>query len=244
MKNEYRLEHCVRYSEVDRDYRMRLDHIVTHFQDITGLHSKEMEIDGKTMRARSNAFWVLAKLKLRIHALPDYEDRVQIETWPSTAGGVKFTRDYTVSRDGQALVSCISEWCTLDCDTGRPRRVDSVHYPLSMPHRQDRSDAGAFLRIRETVEEADFSHSHRIAFTDLDTNRHTNNASYLRMALDCFTPEEYSGLQPEEVQLSFLSQTYCGDEVRVYKKQTDQGFYIEGRHGDKAIFHCILLCRA
>ena len=49
MNNSYKIDYKVKYSEVDSDYKMRLDHIVTHFQDITGLHSDEMEIDGKML---------------------------------------------------------------------------------------------------------------------------------------------------------------------------------------------------
>ena len=59
MNNYYKVNHKVKYSEVDNRYNMRLDHIVSHFQDITGLHSVEMEIDFDTMFKKSNAFWVM-----------------------------------------------------------------------------------------------------------------------------------------------------------------------------------------
>jgi len=243
MNNSYKIDYKVKYSEVDSDYKMRLDHIVTHFQDITGLHSDEMEIDGKTLLEKSNAFWVLTKLKMKIHRLPDFDETVEIETWPTVAKGVRFGRDYRISKDGIPLISGTSDWCTLDFDTRKPRRVDTIHYPHTMPHREDRSDAGEILRIRETVEDADINHKYRSSFVDIDTNKHTNNIAYLRMILNCFSPDEFNELQLDELQVSFLSQTFHGDEITVYKKKTDYGFYIEGQCNGTGVFNCVMLVK-
>lgn len=241
MNNTYKINHQVKYSEVDSNYRMRLDHIATHFQDITGLHSNEMEIDGKTLLERSNAYWVLTKLKMRLHRLPAFEQTVEIETWPTVVKGVRFGRDYRISKDGKPLISCISDWCTLDHDTRKPRRVDTIHYPHTMPHREDRSAAGDFLRMREAVEQRDYHHTYRSSFVDIDTNEHTNNIAYLRMMLNCFSPEEFKGLPLDQLQVSFLSQAFYGDEILIYKKKTDYGFYIEGQCNGISVFNCLLL---
>lgn len=243
MNNTYKIDYKVKYSEVDSNYLMRLDHIVTHFQDITGLHSNEMEIDGKTLLEKSNAFWVLTKLKMRIHQFPKFDELVEIETWPTVAKGVRFGRDYIISKDGTPLISGTSDWCTLDYETRKPRRVDTIHYPHTMPHRDDRSDVGDFLRIREAVDDKDFNHIYRSSFVDIDTNHHTNNIAYLRMILNCFTPEEFNELPLDELQISFLSQTFYGDEITVYKKKTGYGFYIEGQCNKTGVFNCVLLLK-
>ena len=244
MNNTYRVSCRIPYSGADSEYKMRLDYMVTHFQDITGLHSEELETDGRTLREKSNAFWVLTKLKLRIHQFPMFNENVEIETWPTLAKGVRFGRDYRISKDGMPMVSGTSEWCTLDFDTHRPRKADSIHYPHTMVHREDRSDVGEFLRVKEKVEEADCSYTYRSSFVDIDTNQHTNNSAYLRMALNCFSPEEFSALPVHELQISFLSQSFYGDEIRVYKKKTDYGFYIEGRREEVAVFNCLLVLKA
>ena len=69
MNSFYRLEHILKSSETDSNNKMRIDNIVTDFQDITVLHSVEMGVDGKTMQEKSNAFWVLTKVKLKIESL-------------------------------------------------------------------------------------------------------------------------------------------------------------------------------
>lgn len=240
MNNEYKVNHKVKYSEIDNNYNMRLDHIFNHFQDITGLHSVEMEIDGQTMLEQSNAFWVLTKMKVKIHRIPKFQENIIIETWPIFAKGVKFGRDYIIKNEREVLVSCCSEWCMLDFDTKRIRRVESVHYPHSMIHRQDKSDAGEFLRIKEKLDYYDFNHCHKIQFCDIDTNNHTNNIAYARMVLNSFTLEELSELSIKEIQLFYLNQSFIFDEINIFKKKTEYGYYIEGHCKENVVFSSII----
>ena len=148
-----------------------------------------------------------------------------------------------LSDNGHPLVMGSSEWCTLDYTTKKLRRVDSVAYPQEhdMDFREDRSGAGEFIRTKELISEADLHHTYRSSFVDIDTNKHTNNVAYLRMVLNCFSPDEFEAMHIDEFQINFLSQTFYGDEVKIYKKQIDSGYYIEGKVDDKAVFSCFML---
>ena len=241
MNNTYTLQHTISYSEVDSFYKLRLDHIFSHFQNIADLHSKEMGTDGEALLQKSNVFWVLTKMKLKILELPKSGDDLIVETWPLKAKGVRFDRDFKLSNKDKVFVMGSSEWCTLDYTTQKLRRVDSVAYPHDMPFREDRSGAGDMLRTKETVNDTDLHHTYRSSFVDIDTNKHTNNVAYLQMILNCFTPDEFEALTIDEFQINFLSQTFYGDEIKIYKKKTDYGFYIEGHCNETIVFNCIIL---
>ena len=243
MNNTYTLQHTVSYSEVDSFYKLRLDHIFSHFQNIADLHSKEMGTDGEVLLQKSNVFWILTKIKLKIAELPKSGETITVETWPLKAKGIRFERDFKLSNNEKVFVMGSSEWCTLDYTTQKLRRVDSVAYPHDMPFREDRSGAGEMLRIKEPVNDADIHHAYRSSFVDIDTNKHTNNIAYLRMILNCFSPDEFNELQLDELQVSFLSQTFYGDEITVYKKKTDYGFYIEGQCNGTGVFNCVMLVK-
>lgn len=240
MNNTYKLEHTIGYSEVDSYYKLRLDHIFSHFQNIADLHSKDMGTDGEALLDKSNVFWVLTKVKLKIAEIPRFSESIAIETWPLKAKGVRYDRDFLLSDGNKPLVMGSSEWCTLEYTTRKLRRVDSVAYPQDMPFREDRSGAGEFLRVKETVYDTDFHHFYRSSFVDIDTNKHTNNVAYLRMVLNCFSPDEFEAMGLDEFQINFLSQTFYGDEIKIYKKQIDNGFYIEGQLNDKPVFNCVM----
>jgi len=134
-----------------------------------------------------------------------------------------------------------SEWCTLDYTTKALRRVDSVAYPQDMPYREDRSGAGSFLRMPEQICEEDYAYLYQPSFVDIDTNKHTNNVAYLKMVLNCFSPIEFEAMKIDEFQISFHTQTFYKDQIKIYKKKLNNGFYIEGRLNDSKAFDCIIL---
>lgn len=240
MNNSYKTTHTVKYSEVDSNYNMRLDWVVSDLQDITGLHSEEMGIDGPTLLEKSNAFWVLSKLKLKIKRMPRFDEHLEMETWPVTYGGACFGRDYAIYKEGEKIVMGTSKWCTLDYDAKTLRKGTSVCYPHDMLHREDRSGAGEFVRIKENVSDEDYNHTYCSAFIDIDTNKHTNNIAYLRMILNAFSPEEFSTMQMDEFQINFVSQTFYGDEIVIYKKKIDGGFYVKGEHDGRTVFNSLI----
>lgn len=217
---------------------MRPDFIISHFQDVTGIHSKQMGVDGETLLRKSNAFWVLTRIKLKIEEFPCFDDDVEIETWPTVVSGFRFNRDYLITKNGKKAVMGTSEWGILDFSEKRPRKSTTVCYPLDMPHREERSGAGDYIVCRESVCEENYHYSQCSRFVDIDTNKHTNNISYLRMMLNCFTPDEYEKNQIQELQINYLRQTFYGDEISVYKKTTDDGIiYIDGKQRDNSIFN-------
>ena len=137
MNNTYKLNHTVSYSEVDSFYKLRLDYIFSHFQNIADLHSKEMGTDGEALLQKSNVCWVLTKMKLKVAELPKSGETITVETWPLKAKGVRFDRDFKLSNKNKIFVIGSSEWCTLDYTTHKLRRVDSVAYPHDMQFRED-----------------------------------------------------------------------------------------------------------
>ena len=236
MKNTHVCNHIVNYSEIDPTYRMRLDSIISAFQTVTLYHSTEMGVDADSLAKHSNGFWVLCKSRFKINRLPVIGDEITMETWPTTVTPLRFMRDYVFSFQGAADICGQSEWCVMDMDTRTVRKTSTVCYPHEMEHRTDRSGAGDFARRRESVEEGDLHHVHTSRFVDVDPNGHTNNVAYVRMVLDCFTPEEFAALPLDSFEIYYLSQSYFGDELRLYRKKTDYGYYIEGKCGEKPAF--------
>ena len=240
MNNFYKEPHIVNYSEMDANCKLRIDYLFSELQKITAFHSKEMGCDGEAILKNNNAIWVLGKMKLQIANLPTIFDQLELQTWPTSASTVRFLRDYQVVKDGQPIVTAMSEWCVLDADTHALRRANSICYPFDLEHRQERSGCSDFSRIREEVSEEDFNHSHCVRYTDVDVNKHTNNVAYVRMALNTLQIEEQKAQPIKEIEMYYLSESYYGQTVRVFKKKTDYGYFITGKVEDKIIFDCVI----
>lgn len=241
MQNYFAHKHTVHYSEVDGKFRLRLDSVLSTFQMLTFFHSTQMQVDAPTLAERCEAFWVLSRMKYEIRRLPTMGDDLLLTTWPTTVTPFRFLRDYTIEgASGESLIVGTSEWCTLDIHSRLLRKSSTIAYPFDMPHWERRSGCAPFLKVRVAVGEENYHHAHTVRFGDLDSNGHTNNVMYMRMALDTFAPEEFFDLPIVGVEMEYTTQSYFGDEVRIYRAVCEHGLYIEGRVENKKVFHCLL----
>lgn len=240
MRNFYNENHTVNYSEVDANGNLRIDYIFSELQRITAFHSKEMGCDGGKILKDCNAIWVLGKMKLQILDFPSMFDKIDLQTWPTKVSAVRFSRDYKIQKDLKDIVLATSEWCVLDANTHTLRRGNTICYPFDMKHKTETSGCQDFSKLKESILETDFNHSHCVRYTDVDMNNHTNNIAYVRMALNCFTVEELDQFKISEIEMYYLNESYFNDNIKVYKKQTDYGYFITGKIGDKTIFDCVI----
>ena len=238
MKNFYEQDFTVTSSMCDFSDNIRFDAILNIFQDITTEHSAIMGTDHEKMYKYSNAFWVLSKTKFTIEKETKVSSLVKGKTWPLKHGSIRFLRECEISGENQ-MIRGLSEWCILDATNLSIRKIDSVIYPQDFNYLDASPYATGFLRLNEQVCEEDYVYTYKTTFTDIDANNHVNNVSYSRMALNAFTPQEWKEQNFKHFEINFISQTYFGYEIKIYKKQTETGVYVEGKHNDKTVFKCI-----
>ena len=234
MKNYFKNKLLISSSQCDRNSNLRFDSVLNIFQDLTTEHSKSMGTERDTLFKKSNAFWVLSKVKFRIEGKVMVSEYVNGKTWPYEPSAYRFLRENEVaSKNG--TIRGIAEWCVLDADTLAPRKSDSIIYPRKLKYLKP-IYLESFTRFNNKLEESDYVYTYKVAYTDIDLNGHVNNVSYSKMALNVFSPEELEEYGFTAFEIHFLAQTYFNYEIKIYKKETENGVYIEGRYNDKAVF--------
>jgi acyl-ACP thioesterase len=76
---------------------------------------------------------------------------------------------------------------------------------------------------------------HRVAFSDIDLIGHTNNVRYVVWAMDCL-PYEEACKSVKDLYINFNKETKEGETVQLFRLQTPDGWYVEGRVDGKACF--------
>ena len=61
------------------------------------------------------------------------------------------------------------------------------------------------------------------------------------MALDSFSLEESKEMNVKEFQISYLNQSFYDDEIKIYKKKKEYGYYLEGLINNKTIFTLLII---
>ena len=240
MNNTYKLTHNVSFGEIDANYRMRFDGILSVFQIATLFHSIELNVGTNVLLENSNAFWVLSKAKFKILKTPTFSNKITVETWPLPVTPVRFNREYKITVADADCVLGTSEWVTLDATTKMLRKSQTIKYPFDLVHRTDVSGAGEYSRKREPLTDDNLVYTHTVRFVDIDPNNHTNNVAYVKMALNAFSIEEFNSANFTEFEIQFMLESYYGNKVSIYKVKTDYGYYVEGKTNEKTVFICIL----
>ena len=231
----------IQVNDVDINFNnvVSISELIKYFQTATFNHSNEMGLDHVSMQKNSNAFWVVTKIKVYPKGEIYSNDKISVTTWTHELGGVRALRDCLIKKGNSIKAKCTSEWCCLDFETHRLRKMNSIQYPELQMQKNNNLNT-IFSNLKVEVQPKDYVYTKLVRATDIDINNHTNNLKYNLIALDAFSVEELKLIDIKEYEIYFVNQSYEGDEIEVYKKKVKNYFYIEGRVKDKTIFKVII----
>ena len=239
MKNWHTEKFVVDDTNIACEEFMSIAEILKFFQKATFNHSREMGLDHQSMIEKSNAFWVVTKMKLILNKPIIVGEKISVTTWTHELGGVRALRDSVFKNGNSIKVKATSEWCCLDFETRKLRKMNSIHYPKLEMEKVNNLNL-EFTNKKEQVEEKDLSYSRIVRSTDIDINNHTNNLKYSFMALDVFTVEELKSIDIKDYEIYFVNESYEKDKIDVFKKKIRNYYYVEGRIQDKTIFRVVI----
>jgi acyl-ACP thioesterase len=157
--------------------------------------------------------WILARIRVEISRYPARRESVAIETWPRELMRVFAMRDFLVRNlENEVIARATSAWLILNAEQGRPLRpetiVDSARFAPNAGVRAVQSDPSKL-----SSPGVDAGEIARFAVTpsDIDVNKHVNNAVYMRWIDDALRIRR-DDRSIDTIELNFMQAgTYPGD---------------------------------
>ena len=202
------------------------------FQDMASRHSIIMGVDDFTLLENDNAMWVVSKTKIKINKLPLWNEEVTVRTWPMGAEGVRCNRCYQIKKGDEVLINAISEWVIIDATSRTLRKVETTSYPTDVDWIQEKSIEERFRRFKDDFTEEDLIYKRLVRSGDIDVTHHTNNVTYITMLLDTFSVKELEAKQWEDVEVSYLNESFEGEMLSIYRKEKEDGYYFSIKKED------------
>ncbi len=202
--------------------------LATFFQEAAGHHAAELGVSMQELLADGKA-WVLARLRMEVDRLPNWEEEITIETWPSGLDRLYATREFIFVDDAdRELARGSSAWLVIDTERRRPLRPPSGLYDIDVPDRrapleQDEVDLSPPSAV-------DRERTFSVRYHDLDLNRHVNNVCYLEWALETLPPDVLDERRCVGLALQFEAETTLGDPVRATAELREEGESLRVRH--------------
>jgi len=184
-----------------------------HFLQECAWDNARLNSFGYEFLKKENAFWVLSRVLVQVDEYPEWKDEIEIKTWPKGADGFFALRDFEIYCKGKIVGRVTSYWLILDRNTKRPRKPEDFNFV----HEDFIQEAAIERKLEKIVfkDEINELERRKVFYSDLDVNKHVNNAAYVRWILDSnFSIENNKKIS--EFEINFLSELSLNDEFIIH----------------------------
>lgn len=208
-------EYFVHVYETDANGRLTLPGLFNYLQDIASEHAEKLNF-GRDDLLKHNNIWVLSRMYAVINKLPDWNDKVTVNTWPSGIDKILALRDFKVmDQNNKHIVSATSSWAIIDRTTKRIRRPDDIIANFHSSFNLERALQRNAEKLDPVPVNGKLSPSFIVKYSDLDVNLHVNNVKFLQWVSDTYDLDFLFENSPVTVEINYLAESMCGDEIKV-----------------------------
>jgi acyl-ACP thioesterase len=199
--------------DADLHNSLKISSIFNYMQDIAALHADKLGI-GYNILQEKQIFWVLSWAKVEIKSLPSYGETMKIQTWAKGKERLYYMRDYVISNEqGDELIKATSAWLLLDAKTKRMTDLDRLGLNLpSFPEEHAIKEYPG--KFKYDVSEG-LCFNRKICYSDIDINKHVNNARYIEFILDCYNQKEHNEKKISSLTIAYKGETHFMDELEL-----------------------------
>ena len=201
---------------VDGDAKLTVSSLFSILQEMSDNHASLLGAGWHELRERGY-FWVITKIQLVINRLPKWTETVLMRTWVKNSAAATSPRDYEmVDAEGNVLIAGSSIWAILDIAESRPQRM-SMFDGCFLPQERNAIDRKP-PKISALIIPNEPHNRKEVVPSDIDINRHVNNARYIQWAFDAVSEEFRTKHRISGVTVNFLSQAKLGNHYATYSE--------------------------
>lgn len=225
---DYSRDYLVHYYEADSDRRLTLPSLMRYFEDIAILHSESLGL-GLDYYEKNSCGWMLMKWDVSIRELPRFAEPVRVTTRVHAMKRFLADRVYELcASDGTILAEARSNWVFVDTVRRRPIRIAEDQYGVFGVTAESESSFVTIADVEPLAALEPFADNEslpeagrhvapvRAVASDIDTNRHVNNVSYLEWALDSLPSEIALTRTPVSMRAQYRKELALGMEACVH----------------------------
>jgi acyl-ACP thioesterase len=207
----------IRTHEADMNGSARLDAMFSCFQEAAGHHAGDLGV-GRVDLERQGCHWVLSRGWMKIDRYPAWGQTFFVHTWPCGVERAFALRDFEfLSEAGERLGSGVSAWLIVHREKALPMRPK--RFMQHVPPTRASAAPGEVLAKQPAPHNLSDLRSLAVRYSDLDVNRHVNNAVYVRWILDSFDARWHDRFRIAAIRIDYISETVLGEKVLIRARE-------------------------
>ncbi len=236
----YSMQRYITDSDVDFARRQRPSSMFGMFQDIAALHAENLGASVEWLYKELNVAWILMRVRIEIDQYPQLAQHLTVETWPQDPRAL-YERDYMIrDLDGTPLVRAGSTWVIMNLETREIKRDKFIDY-FGLEMKKERALGKGVGRLKPLAD-AEIVYEKEIKFSDVDYNKHANNAKYADYVMDAFSYEEHQKNELKAIEIHYINELGPGGILQIRRKELEnKTVYIDGirREDGVSVFNAL-----
>jgi medium-chain acyl-[acyl-carrier-protein] hydrolase len=220
MEMLYKLDLKIGYFHVDQHHSIRLSSLFQLMQEAAIHQANQYEIGTNIMKDKGES-WILNRVVMELTRYPKLNEAITIQTWATRLAHFKGFREFRILSEGELIGRASTLWLYINLSSKMFAKLP-MEAVKAFPVRPDEVFVQGLDRLRLPKPGPGApSTSVSLRYSDIDGNRHVNNAAYMDM-LQPGLYHQKMDTRPNKVQIQFAKEiSPDADFVNVRFESTD-----------------------
>lgn len=214
-------EYNIHFYEIDYSRKALITTIINYLGDSAIQQSEDIGV-GIDWLFENNLGWVLYKWDITVKRFPVLNEKISVRTWPLSFRKFYAYRQYEImDEEGEVIATADSIWFLIDTNRKRPTKVSNGMYQSYRLTEEDNeiADFGQLQMPEEVTTEKIFD----VRYSDIDTNKHVNNAKYVDWCVETVPLEVLLNYTLTNIKVIYEKETKYGDRIKAICQVIEEG---------------------
>lgn len=240
MAEKFNQDYIIPFYLTDLNKRLKPAAFLNLAEEAANYHAQYLGVGYDRMSETQQA-WVMSRMKVEFLRLPNWGEKVNLQSWHKGASGFMFLRDFVMSNScGEAIVKATTSWVVLDITTRRLARRGAFVEFATDETKAIRENVIAEPAAKVVVPEDAtliYTNYHSASYSDVDMNNHVNNVQYVVWAMDMLPLDVTATAPLRTLEINFNAEVRPNNvvELKLYKIDGGEGgesngatYFVEG----------------
>ena len=225
MKGSYGYDTVSIAYNCDMKGRLSLTSMLKELERAATKHLESMELDYTRLKNENMAF-IVTKMHMKVIRPPRVNEELHVRTSPQFTKGAQFLRKSQLGTlDNDLLVDCQAAWVLVDPVKKSILRPKAFGYDIQFDKDEPYHEE-IFTKNIELTDNAKTVFNKVVRFSDLDANKHMNNALYATVISDALPIDTIVNNDIKELYLNYQKECKYGDIIEVKLEEVEPGRYL------------------
>ncbi len=200
----------VRLYDMDINYKLKPNTLLNFLQDIATVAAEKSGF-GHTFTQKHNLAWFLLKYRIEFDKYPQNIDVLTVKTESRGVNKLFAIRDFEIYDNNQLLARATSQWGLVDIQN-KTMVPPLAHIP-NIDKVEKRDDDLSMKKISQIAETTNNKELFKIRYSDIDTNQHVNNSTYMYWAIEALPYECLSQMNIKNIDIQYKKEIQYGHSI-------------------------------